>query len=106
MDVDGNGSVTSEEMRKVMSEMLPEHSDLYDQNSFHSAIDMPPGVSGGGGSKNPRICLNINLIIQSAKGGFFQKVRCVFQISKSPKKIFQISILNLKFKFPANNSIL
>ena len=47
MDVDGNGSVTSEEMRKVMSEMLPEHSDLNDQNSFHSAIDMPPGVGGG-----------------------------------------------------------
>ena len=22
-----------------------------------------------------------------AKGGFFQKVRCVFQISKTPKKI-------------------
>ena len=30
-----------------------------------------------------------------------QKVRCVFQISK---KIFQKTILNLKFKFPANNS--
>ena len=38
------------------------------------------------------------------KGGFFQKVRCVFQISKSPKKIFQKTILSLKFKFPANNS--
>ena len=34
------------------------------------------------------------------KGGFFQKVRCVFQISKkdTPK-----TILNLKFKFPANS---
>ena len=35
---------------------------------------------------------------------FFQKVRCVFQISKSPKKIFQKAILSLKFKFPAKNS--
>ena len=37
------------------------------------------------------------------KGGFFQKVRCVFQISKkdTPK-----TILNLKFKFPANNTLL
>ena len=33
------------------------------------------------------------------KVAFFQKVQCVFQISK---KIFQITILNLKFKFPAN----
>ena len=38
------------------------------------------------------------------KGGFFQKVQFVFQISKSPKKIFRKTILNLKFKFPANNS--
>jgi len=30
MDVDGNGSVTSEEMRKVMSEMLPEHKGYTD----------------------------------------------------------------------------
>ena len=31
-----------------------------------------------------------------AKGGFFQKVWFVFQISKSPKKIFQKTILSLK----------
>merc|ERR1712129_27187 len=30
MDVDGNGTVTSEEMRKVMSEMLPEHKGYID----------------------------------------------------------------------------
>ena len=40
------------------------------------------------------------------KVAFFQKVRCVFQISKSPKKIFQITILDLKSKFSANFSIL
>ena len=40
------------------------------------------------------------------KVAFFQKVRCVFQISKSPKNIFQKTILNLKFKFPANNTLL
>ena len=39
------------------------------------------------------------------KVAFFQKVQNVFQVSKSPKKkIFQKTILNLKFKFPANNS--
>ena len=39
------------------------------------------------------------------KGGFFQQVRFVFQISKSPKKsIFKKTILNLKFKFPAKNT--
>ena len=41
------------------------------------------------------------------KGSFFQKVRFVFldlQISK--KKIFQKTILSLKFKFPANNTLL
>ena len=32
----------------------------------------------------------------SLKGTFFQKVRCVFQISK---KLFQITILSLKFEF-------
>ena len=37
------------------------------------------------------------------KGGFFfQKVRFVFQISKSRKKIFQKTILSLKIKFHAN----
>ena len=40
------------------------------------------------------------------KVAFFQKVRFVFQISKSSKKIFQKTILNLKFKFPANNTLL
>ena len=38
------------------------------------------------------------------KVAFFQKVRCVFQISKSQTKIFRKTILSLKFKFPANNS--
>ena len=38
---------------------------------------------------------------------FFQKVRlCVFQISKSQKNIFQKTILNLKFKFQAQDSFL
>ena len=37
----------------------------------------------------------------------FQKVRFVFQISKSPqKKVFKKTILNLKFKIPAHNSIM
>ena len=40
------------------------------------------------------------------KGGFFQKVRFVFQISKSQEKIFQKTILSLKFNFPANNTLL
>ena len=43
---------------------------------------------------------------QSSKGGFFSESSIHFldlQISK--KKIFQKTILNLKFKFPANNSI-
>ena len=47
MDVDGNGAITSVEMCLIMSEMMPEHSDLHNQNSFHSAIDMSLGVSGG-----------------------------------------------------------
>ena len=38
------------------------------------------------------------------KVAFFQKVRFVFQISKSWKKIFQKTILNLKFKIPAHIS--
>ena len=43
----------------------------------------------------------------SLKVAFFQKVRFVF--FKSPnlqKKIFQKTILSLKFKFPANNTLL
>ena len=41
------------------------------------------------------------------KVAFFQKVRFVFQISKSQKKkIFQKTILSLKFKFPDNHSVL
>ena len=41
------------------------------------------------------------------KGGFFQKVRFVFQISKSPKKNYSKSLSwtwNLKFEIPAHNS--
>ena len=38
------------------------------------------------------------------KVAFFQKVRFVFQISKSQKKYSKKTILSLKFKFPANNS--
>ena len=49
MDVDGNGTITSVEMRLVLSEILPEHSDLYIQNSFHPAIDIPQGCQEGGG---------------------------------------------------------
>ena len=40
----------------------------------------------------------------SLKVAHFQKVRCVCKISKSPQKIFQITILNLKYKFSARNS--
>ena len=40
------------------------------------------------------------------KVAFFQKVRFGFQTSKSPKKIFQKTILNLKFEIPAHNSIM
>ena len=48
-----------------------------------------------------------NLLKLSLKVAFFQKVRFVFQISKSPKKkLFQKTFLDLKFKFPANFSIL
>ena len=44
-------------------------------------------------------------VSDSTKGGFFfWKCDVFFQICKSPKKIFQITILNLKFRFPANNS--
>ena len=43
-------------------------------------------------------------IKQTLKVAFFQKVWYVFQISKSPeKKYSKKTILNLKFKFPANN---
>ena len=45
-----------------------------------------------------------NLAIGHLKVAFFQKVRFVFQISKI--KIFQKTILSLKFKFPTNYSIL
>ena len=38
---------------------------------------------------------------------FLQKVRFVFQISKSQKKkLSKKTILNLKFKFPAKNTLL
>ena len=40
------------------------------------------------------------------KVAFFHKLRFVFQISKPPKKIFQKTILNFKFKIPAQNSIM
>ena len=41
------------------------------------------------------------------KVAFFQKVWFVFQISKSPKKKYsKTTILNLKFKFPAQNTLL
>ena len=46
--------------------------------------------------------LDIAKILYILKVAFFQNVRCVFQISK--KKLLQITILNLKFKIPANNS--
>ena len=42
-----------------------------------------------------------------AKGGFFsESVMCFLDLQTSKKKIFQKTILSLKFKFPANNSIL
>ena len=40
------------------------------------------------------------------KVAFFQKVRFIFQISKFQKKMFQKTILSLKFKFPANYTLL
>ena len=40
------------------------------------------------------------------KGGFFQKVLVVFQIPNLKAKIFQQTILSLKFKIPAHNSIM
>ena len=45
-----------------------------------------------------------NFTIISSKGGFFQKMRFVFQISQFPKKIFQKTILSLKFEIPAHIS--
>jgi hypothetical protein len=39
-----------------------------------------------------------------SKGVFFQEMRFVFQISQ--KKLFKKTILNLKFKIPAHNSIM
>ena len=98
MDVDGNGAITSVEMCLIMSEMMPEHSDLHNQNSFHSAIDMSLGVS-----KNPRFFMNINLIVESAEGVFLEGAMCFSNLQTS-KKIFQITILNLKLKFSANNN--
>ena len=53
---------------------------------------------------------NFFLHIPPTKGGFFSESAMCFsnlQISKSPnlqKKLFQSTILNLKFEFPANNS--
>ena len=43
-------------------------------------------------------------VAKQIKVSFFQKVQFVFQISKSPKTIFQITILNLIFEIPAHNS--
>jgi hypothetical protein len=40
------------------------------------------------------------------KGGFFsESAMKYFQNSKTQKKIFQKTILSLKFKFPANNTL-
>ena len=40
----------------------------------------------------------------STKVSFYsEKVQFIFQISKSQKKLFQKTILRLKFKIPANN---
>ena len=60
----------------------------------------------------PRILVHIKFkdhlkyCYDGAKGVFFQKVRFIFQISKSQKKKIQKTILSLKFKFPANNTLL
>ena len=58
----------------------------------------PRRVGGHGKHWQPHI------LADQLKGFFFQKVRFVVQISKSPKKIIQKTILSLKFKFPTNNS--
>ena len=44
--------------------------------------------------------------LQYLKVAFFQKVRFAFQIFESQKKIFQKTILSLKFKFQAQDSFL
>ena len=55
--------------------------------------------------KKFNVVLDIIWLYTSAlKVAFFQKVRCVFQIYKSTKQLFLITNLNLKFKFPTNNS--
>ena len=45
-------------------------------------------------------------IVVYLKVAFFQKVRFVFQNTKSPKTIFQKTILTLKFEIPAHNILL
>ena len=47
------------------------------------------------------LLINYELTDICVKGGFFQKVQ--FGFFKSPNKIFQKTILNLKFKVPAHN---
>ena len=76
----------------------------YEGNSFGWSSDVPNYLC----SKlfMPYVTKNCKLVQDNLKVAFFQKVRCVFQISKSQKKIFQKTILSLKFKFPANYSIL
>ena len=53
------------------------------------------------------MCLLQNLMHQmletiEVKGGFFSEGEIRFQISQSPKKLFQKTILSLKFEIPAH----
>ena len=44
--------------------------------------------------------------VDEIKVAFFQKVRFVFQISKSQKKNIPKTILSLQFEFPTSNALL
>ena len=56
-------------------------------------------------SKHLRRCiLFTNFLLEFLKVAYFQKVQFVFQISQSPKSLFQITIMSLKFNFSTNNS--
>ena len=50
--------------------------------------------------------IQLKLFVGCLKVAFFKKVQCIVPISKSPKKIIPKTILNLKLKFPVNNTLL
>ena len=64
-------------------------------------VQFLPDKSSGRSFFSDRFLLKIaqvNLVSQVLKVAFIQKVQFVFQISKSPQTIFQITILSLKFE--------